>query len=455
MLQALFTRVPAFALLMAALAGCTVQQTATPDLTGPSEFALSFKVAATPDSISQDGGSQSSIVVSAFGPDGKPRSSVTFRLDMIVDGQPTDYGTLSGKTVVTGADGRATATYTAPPAAPVGAPLPTCSPSIFSATLAGGCVRIVATGIGSGFSTQVTQTVEIHLVPTSTILPAAPTASFTSTPSSPSAATPIQCDASASCAGPLSGTACPVTNQTIVGYAWDFGDGGTATGKVVSHSYTYARTYSVTLTVTNDRGVKASTTRQISVGAGATPTAAFVFSPTPAVVRGQVYFDASASRAGTGHRLVEYRWNWGDGDPVVSSSSPLQDHDFVAAGTYTVVLTVVDEAGQIGTSSQSITVSLAAPGAAFTIAPSPARVGVPVTFDGLTSTTTGGVARYEWWFDLTGVDAAHPAGVRSTTAPTSTITHTYQLAGTYTIQLIVYDRNGQASSAVTHTLVVN
>ena len=39
-------------------------------------------------------------------------------------------------------------------------------------------------------------------------------------------------------------------------------------------------------------------------------------------------------------------------------------------------------------------------------------------------------------------------------APTSTITHTYQAAGTYTIALTVYDLNGQASSTVTHTLVV-
>ena len=47
-----------------------------------------------------------------------------------------------------------------------------------------------------------------------------------------------------------------------------------------------------------------------------------------------------------------------------------------------------------------------------------------VTFDGLTSANTGGVVRYEWNFDATAVDAAHPSGVQSTTAPTTTITHT-------------------------------
>ena len=55
-----------------ALAGCTVHQTEAPGLAGPSDLALSIRVTALPDSISQDGGSQSSIQVTAIGPDGKP-----------------------------------------------------------------------------------------------------------------------------------------------------------------------------------------------------------------------------------------------------------------------------------------------------------------------------------------------------------------------------------------------
>ena len=115
---------------------------------------------------------------------------------------------------------------------------------------------------------------------------------------------------------------------------------------------------------------------------------------------------------------------------------------------------VVDEAGQIGTASQTVSVTLTAPGAAFTINPSPATVGSPVTFDGLSSTSTSGVVRYEWQFDVTAVDPAHPSGVVSTLAPTSAITHTYLVAGTYTIGLTIFDSNGQASGTVTHTLVV-
>ncbi|MBI4393020.1 MAG: S8 family serine peptidase [Euryarchaeota archaeon] len=40
--------------------------------------------------------------------------------------------------------------------------------------------------------------------------------------------------------------------RSIVSYAWDFGDGGTAAGPVASHAFTAPGTYSVTLTVTDD-----------------------------------------------------------------------------------------------------------------------------------------------------------------------------------------------------------
>ena len=56
----------ALALIAVALAGCTVHQTTVPGLSGPSDLALSIRVTASPDSISQDGGSQSSIAVNAF-----------------------------------------------------------------------------------------------------------------------------------------------------------------------------------------------------------------------------------------------------------------------------------------------------------------------------------------------------------------------------------------------------
>ena len=55
----------------------------------------------------------------------------------------------------------------------------------------------------------------------------------------------------------------------IVSYSWDFGDGRTATGVHTSHSYGLAGTYTVTLTVKDDRGNVANVDAKSSASASA------------------------------------------------------------------------------------------------------------------------------------------------------------------------------------------
>jgi PKD repeat protein len=57
----------------------------------------------------------------------------------------------------------------------------------------------------------------------------------------------------------------------IVAYAWDFGDGATASDARASHAYAAAGTYRVSLTVTDDRGGKASTSKDVTVTAPPEP----------------------------------------------------------------------------------------------------------------------------------------------------------------------------------------
>lgn len=51
----------------------------------------------------------------------------------------------------------------------------------------------------------------------------------------------------------------------VTSYAWQFGDGGTASGATASHTYAAAGTYTITLTVTDDDGATASTTAAVTV----------------------------------------------------------------------------------------------------------------------------------------------------------------------------------------------
>jgi PKD repeat protein len=60
------------------------------------------------------------------------------------------------------------------------------------------------------------------------------------------------------------------SDGSIVKYEWAFGDGKTATGETTSHTYTDPGTYTVKLTVTDDKGLKSTAELEVTVE---TPTA--------------------------------------------------------------------------------------------------------------------------------------------------------------------------------------
>ena len=176
---------------------------------------------------------------------------------------------------------------------------------------------------------------------------AAPTASFTFSPTAPAVLEQVNFSADASAVG--------VPGRTIASYEWQFGDGTTGSGRNVTKAYAATGAYVVTLTVTDSAGLRATTTQTVTVSDGI--TAAFSFSPTDPNTATLVVFNASTSRPGRGAQIVSYVWNFGDSTTVTTpSTSPLTSHTFGAPGTYTVVLTVTDSAGRSATTSLPVTV---------------------------------------------------------------------------------------------------
>jgi PKD repeat protein len=319
------------ALAATALAGCTVSDVDTPQLAGPSSMARTIVMTVDRNTLLQDGTQEAAITLRAQVQPGQSEN-VRLRAQVFVDGVPQDFGTLSNKNPIT----PTTIFYRAPAAG-----------SGQTATT----VTIAVTPDDSGdFRAEVARQVDLRLIPPGVILPTNPAlvAAFEFTPSAPRILDTVTFNASATTNG---GSACGV-NCT---YAWNFGDGTTASGSVVTHQYRAVGTYPVTLTVTDQRGAQATSIVPVLVGAGAPPTVAFTFSPGEPRPGQAVFFNASESRAADGRVLTDYFWDFGDG---TTASGAAVSHTFATAGNYVVTLKVTDDAGTFAVGSQSVSVEV-------------------------------------------------------------------------------------------------
>ncbi len=169
------------------------------------------------------------------------------------------------------------------------------------------------------------------------------------------------------------------------------------------------------------------------------PVASFTFSPSAPTTADTVSFDASAS-TDVDQDIASYSWNFGDG---AVGSGVLVDHQFAAERDYTVVLSVADGTGLIGTFSDVVSiVGNKAPVAIF----SAVRDLMTVSVDASASyDSDGAITDFSWdWGD----------GGSESTGTTATASHTYAAAGSYEIGLVVTDDHA-ATGAASHDVSVN
>jgi hypothetical protein len=155
-------------LAMLAGAGCSMQDTPIPALSGPSTFGQNLYVTITPDVLPQDGQSTARVVVQVTNESGQGVPNFPLRLDMFVPADShnpssplvmMDVGQLSTKFPTTGSSGQVQVTYTAPLGAENGN---TQRDEIY--------VTITATPVGSDNSAALPRSARIRLVPLGTII---------------------------------------------------------------------------------------------------------------------------------------------------------------------------------------------------------------------------------------------------------------------------------------------
>jgi PKD repeat protein len=410
------------AVLMAS-ASCTMKSQDPPPLSGPSEFATAIVVSVTPDVLPLDGASQSLVTIMARDATGKALRNLSLHVEISVDGLRADFGSISARNLVTDSNGRATLVYTAP-AVPAG-------PAVDTGTV----VAIEVTAIGTNFSNSVSpRLATIRLIPPGVVVPPdGLQPKFTFGPTAPTDHQTVLFDASTSTAS---------SNNPIASYSWNFGDGGSGSGRTASHAFNSAGTYVVTLTVADGFSRTASTTQTIEVSGGATPTASFLTSPSTPRVGENVNFNASASRPATGRTIRTYEWDFGDGVQK-TTTTPATTHDYDTAGTFAVTLVVTDDAGRQEVATGSVTVSTDAPTADFSFSQLPPNVSHTMQFNSSTSSVVTGrtIASYSWDFG---------DGKSSTLASPS---HAYGAAASYNVTLTITDSAGKVGR-VTKTVAV-
>ncbi|MEJ2246705.1 MAG: PKD domain-containing protein, partial [Acidobacteriota bacterium] len=138
-------------------------------------------------------------------------------------------------------------------------------------------------------------------------------------------------------------------------YSWDFKDGSSDMGEGVTHTFMAPGDYEVTLTVIDSDNTMDSAKKIINVTSAGNqpPTATFTATPVSGDAPLDVSFDATGSTDSDG-TIDTYEWDFGDGS---TGTGDTINHTYTTQGTYTVTLTVTDDAGGSDTATTSIEVT--------------------------------------------------------------------------------------------------
>lgn len=255
----------------------------------------------------------------------------------------------------------------------------------------------------------------------------APIASFTVSPSSGGQGTLFTFDAS--------GSSDPDGN--ITAYDWDFGDNQKGTGTIVTHQFTAAGSFRVTLKVTDNQSAVDRLIHDLQVNeqGNLPPHAQFVVTPESGDPSTTFHFDGSSSSDPDG-QISEYNWDFGDGSTANGATT---DHQFASAALYKVKLTVRDNAGGEAFLEKELNVGGSGGGsppvAQFTVKPTTGTADTIFSFDASASVDPDGtIVEFKWSMG----DGSARHGM--------IVNHKFLGPGIYTVKLTVLDNSGLKNS---------
>jgi PKD repeat protein len=213
-------------------------------------------------------------------------------------------------------------------------------------------------------------------------------------------------------------------DNNIATYNWDFGDGRSAMGQILNHSYSDDGTYIVTLTVTDTGGIFGIATITIVVG-NRVPVVGFadvtVTTGETAHLNGSYCYDLDGY-------IASYMWDLGAGLVYTTANAT---HVWHSAGVYNVKLKIWDDDGDSNETTFNVTVLNRSPLAVMTASPVKTTLAMPVHFNGTGSYDPDGtITNWTWRFG----DGTWDYG--------NEVDHTYSVYGTYLATLTVQDDSG-------------
>lgn len=227
--------------------------------------------------------------------------------------------------------------------------------------------------------------------------------------------------------------------QSQFTYLWTFSDGGTSNQQNPTHVYNGAGPFTVTLQVTSGSGCVDDSVRTINT-IYAQPQANFS-APTEVCPNATASFTDQSTAPNSS--VTQWQWDFGDN---TTSNQQNPTHNYSAAGTYTVTLTITSAVGCVSTVATKTVVVTTPPVAKFGLS-SPNCAGKNITFTDSSTITTGTIVKWYWDFG----DGSSQVVATSNTAQT----HSYATAGTYNVTLKVETAGGCQSQVYTLAVVIN